>query len=94
MERNKKKIATAQKQALIEANAIKKGKKVEVTLNSDKKKKKLDPNKLPIVHFKGETLHISEGMNYDYETKILTIPISSGKIEIPVYKYISKELNV
>jgi transposase len=90
LERNKKKIATAQKQALIEANAIKKGKKVEVALDSDKKKKKLDPNKLPIVHFKGETLHISEGMNYDYETKILTIPISSGKIEIPVYKYISK----
>lgn len=93
LERNKKKIADAQKKALEEANAIKAGKKIEVSLDATKKKKKkkkLDPNKLPIVHFKGETLHISEGMNYDPIKQILSIPISSGKIEIPVHRYISK----
>jgi hypothetical protein len=90
LERNKKNIATAEKQAIAQAKALKQGKKIKVTIDTKKKKKKLDPDKLPIVHFKGETLHISEGMNYDYDKKILTIPISNGRIEIPVHKYISK----
>jgi hypothetical protein len=90
LERNKKGIAQAQKQAIKEANAIKNGKKIEVKQSTNGKEKKLNPNKLPIVHFKGETLHISEGMNYDPIKKILSIPISSGKIDIPVHRYISK----
>lgn len=63
--------------------------RIESSINRNNDDK--DPNpRLPIINFKGKKLHISEGLNYDDDTKKLTFPTSIGKIEVDIYKYIGK----
>lgn len=64
--------------------------RIDGYLTRNKKNKKVKNGKIPHIAFKGMDLHIGEGLNYSVEDGSLTMPYSKGKLEIPVYRYISK----
>lgn len=64
--------------------------RIEGYLTRNKKNKKVKNGKIPTVSFKGRDIHIGEGLNYSADDMMLTLPYSKGKLEIPVYRYISK----
>jgi transposase len=63
--------------------------RIASSINRNNDAKDPDP-RLPIINFKGKKLHISEGLVYDDKTKKLYTPLSCGKKELDIYKYIGK----
>lgn len=64
--------------------------RIEGSWERNKSKKKYQNGKIPFVSFKGGVIHVAQDINYFPEDNKISIPHSSGKIEVPIYKYISK----